>query len=120
MFRRHVQRVEAVPLVLHLGALDDCEPHTGEDVFELSPDDGQGMAMTESDRAARERDVDGARGRRECRSLLEPLRPARLELFLQSVRELTELLLFCGSGCREPLHPFREDAVFSAEIAIAY
>src|SRR2546429_2533412 len=50
MLGGHVQRVEAVPLVLRFGPLDRREPHACEDLFQLIADDGQRMAMAEQDR----------------------------------------------------------------------
>ena len=48
MLGRHVQRVEAVPLVLDLGPFDDREAHAREDLFHLlahdASADGDGRA----------------------------------------------------------------------------
>ena len=47
MLGRHVQRVEAVPLVLDLGTFDDREAHAREDVFHAIAHDGERMAVAE-------------------------------------------------------------------------
>ena len=64
MLGRHVQRVEAVPLVLDLGTFDDREAHAREDVFHAIAHDGQRMPVAERRAAARQRDVDGVGGGR--------------------------------------------------------
>src|SRR5207253_57552 len=76
MFGRHVQRVEAVPLVLDFRTFDDGEAHAREDLFEPIADDGEWMAMPERRQAPGERDVDRA-GRSGGRGgVLSVLRPA--------------------------------------------
>src|SRR5262245_54861338 len=62
MLRGHVQRVEAVPLVLGLGAFDDGKSHAREDLLELVADDGERMTVPEARRASGQRDVDGSGG----------------------------------------------------------
>ena len=47
MLGRHVQRVEAVPLVFDLRTFDDGEAHAREDGFHAIAHDGQRMAMAE-------------------------------------------------------------------------
>ena len=72
MLGRHVQRVEAVPLVLDLGPFDDREPHAREDLFDPVADDGERMAVAEQRRAAGQRHVDARRrGARVARRLFE-------------------------------------------------
>ena len=91
MLRRHVQRVEAVPLVLDLGAFDDREPHAREDLFHAVAHDGQRMAMAEARHAAGQRDVDAA-GRRGVLRRLFVGRPARFDRLLQLVGVAADVL----------------------------
>ena len=70
MLGRHVERVEAVPLVFDLGAVDDGEAHPREDGLHALAHDGQRVAVSERGLASRQRDVHGAgRPRAGARSL---------------------------------------------------
>jgi hypothetical protein len=57
---RHVQRVEAVPLVLDLRPLDDGEAHAREDLLHPVAHDGQRMPVAEPRPASWKRHVDAA------------------------------------------------------------
>ena len=94
MLGRHVQRVEAVPLVFDLRTFDDGETHAREDGFHAFADERERMAMAERGRAARQRDVDRAgwtcaRARRDS----SERRPARFDRLLQFVGEAADLAL---------------------------
>ena len=69
MLGRHVQRVEAVPLVFDLRAFDDREAHAREDVFHAVAHERQRMAMAERAAGAGQRDVDGCAPRPRARPL---------------------------------------------------
>ena len=97
MLRRHVQRVEAVPLVLDLGPFDDREPHAREDLFHAVAHDGQRMAVAEARRAAGQRDVDAAGRRGVLRRLFVGL-PARLDGLLQLVGVAGRCSFFWSGG----------------------
>ena len=118
VLRRHVQRVEAVPLVLGFRPLDGGEAHAREDLLELVAHDGQRMAMAEARHPPRQRHVDGAGGRGVLRRLLVGL-PARFDGDFQGVGVLADVLLLIGRRAANQLHPRRDDAVLASEIAVA-
>ena len=121
MLGRHVQRVEAVPLVLDLGAFDDGEAHAREDLFHPLAHDGQRMAVAERGGAAGQRDVDGAGRARGCarpRSLI--VGPARLDRLLQLVGVAADAPSSGRAGrCAISCIQDGDDAVLAAEIAVA-
>src|SRR3989442_2665887 len=119
VFRRHVQCVEAVPLVFGFRTFDNGESHAREDLFELVADDGQRMTVTEERHAAGQRDVDRARRDVEELRALLMLRPARFDRLLQLVRIPADVFFLIGRRAGNQLHPRRDDAVLATEIAIA-
>ena len=80
MLGRHVQRVEAVPLVFDLRAFDDGEAHAREDRL---PSDRErwssGWRWPSARHAAGQRDVDGAGRPRERAGALDVVGPARFD-----------------------------------------
>ena len=118
MLGRHVQRVEAVPVVFGLGALDHGEAHAREDGFELVANDGQGVPVAEQRDAAGQGDVDAAGRRRGLRGF-GVLGPACVDRLLQLVGVPPDVFLLIGGRSANQLHPRGDDAVLAAEIAVA-
>ena len=104
MLGRHVQRVEAVPVVFRFRTFDDGEPHAREDRFELIADDGQRVAMADGGHAAGQRDVDGVFRRLVARVFLVRL-PARFDRLLQLVRVASDVFLLIRRRAADQLHP---------------
>ena len=119
MLGRHVQRVEAVPLVLDFRSFDDGKTHAREDLFHAIADDGERVAMPEQRRAAWERDVNRVAGRRVRARRCDVRGPARLDRLLQIVGEAADGFLLVRRRARDLLHPRRDDAVLAAEKPIA-
>src|SRR6476659_207613 len=119
MFGRHVQCVEAMPVVLGLRTLDDGESHAREDRLELVADDGERMPMAERRHAPRKRDVDRSRGPGGGFGALRVGLPARLNRLLQLVRIAADVLLLVGGRRANRLHPGGDDAVLPSEVAVA-
>ena len=112
MLRRHVQCVEAVPLVLDLGPFDNSEAHPREDLFQTIADRGERMAAAQPRSPSRQRDVDRAGGHAiASRGLV--LRPPRFDRLFQLVRPAANLLLLVGRRRPTHLHPRRDDAVLA-------
>ena len=88
MLRRHVERFEVVVVVLELGPFDDEEPEAREDRLDALAQQRQRVAVADARRAARQRDVDGAAGGRDCGGGLERSRRARFDVGLELVGEL--------------------------------
>ncbi len=120
MLGRHVQRVEAVPLVFDLRTFDRREAHTREDLLHAVANERQRMAVTEGRFAAGQGDVDGVSRLRGCLARFKVGGPAFLELLLQGIGELAELALVRGRRRREAFHPLGEHAAFSSEVAVAH
>ena len=66
MLGRHVERIEAVPLVLDLGPFDDGEPHAREDGFHALAHECQRMPVAEARHRPGQRDVDTRRRGARC------------------------------------------------------
>ena len=114
MFRRHVEGIEAVPVVLDLGALDGREPHAAEDGFEVVAHDRQRMAVPQPQRTSRQGHVDRARRPRLRRGGGLVLGPARLDRLLQFVGQPADLAFAFRRGAGDRLHPRRRRRCFSA------
>ncbi len=119
MLCRHVQRVEAVPLVLDFRAFDDGEAHAREDGFHAVANDGERMAMAERGAAAGQRDVESVGG------APGPLRrgtlfgETRFDLDLERVRQPAERRAVFRRGGRDRLHQRGDDTALACEIAVA-
>ena len=119
MIFRHVERVEAVPLVFDLGAVDDGEAHPRVDGLHALTHDGQRMPVTERRLAPGQRDVHGAGRARVGGARLEVGGPAALDGLLQVVGVAPDGLLLVGRCAGDLLHPRRDDAVLAAEVFVA-
>ena len=120
MIARHVQRVEAVPLVLEFRAFDKREAHAREDRLHPIAHDGQRMVVAERRDTARQRDVNSVGGAGPLVGAFGPRDPAGLDGLLQLVRVPADVPLVGGRGARDRLHPRGDDAVFPAEIPVAH
>jgi hypothetical protein len=119
MFGRHVQRVEAMPVVFGLGTFDDGEPHAREDRLELVAHDGERMPMSERRHAPRQRDVDGSRRPGSGFGALRVGLPARFNRLFQLVRVAPDVLLLVGGRRANRLHPGGDHAVLASQVAVA-
>ena len=119
MLGRHIQGVEAVPLVFSFRAVHDREAHASEDRFHAVADNRQRMAMAERRRPPRQRHVDRARGPlgRYRHGLMRG--PARLDRLLQFIGEPPDVFFQFGWRAADLLHPGRDDAVLATEVLVA-
>jgi hypothetical protein len=120
MLGRHVQRIEAVPLVLDLRPLDDRDSHAGEDAFHTIAHQRQRMTVTEWWSSPGQGDVHGAHSSRSVALLGLRLirRPARFDALLELVGPTADGSLVVGRGAGNELHPPGHDAVLSPEIPV--
>src|SRR5262245_8841823 len=119
MLGRHVQRVEAVPLVFGFGSYDDREAHAREDLFELVAYHRQRMTMAEPRHAAGECDVDAAGRALDELAARLMLRPACFDSLLELVGVAPDALLLAGGRAGNQLHPGGDDAVLAAQVSVA-
>ena len=124
VLRRHVERLEAVVVVLHLGPVVHQVAHAEEDVLDLLAHDRERMAAALRGQAARQGHVDALAGEAQrARGALERRRlrlEARLQLALQRVQLLAGgLLLAPATACRSELMQLGEGARLAPEEAVA-
>ncbi len=114
--RREVQGLEHVPVVLDLGAFRDVIAEFAEDVHDLLPDDGDGVAGTQFERVAGHRQV---LLRREIhgggRGLLLQLVDLRGDALLELVELLPILPLHLRGDAPELLHQRGDGALLAEE-----
>ncbi len=123
MFGRHVQRVEAVPLVFDFRPFDDGESHAREDGFHAIAHERQRMATTEPRLATRQGDVEArslercALGRRA--NGFGRLFDALLDVGFETIGAGAALATLFRRDRPEVLQKPRDQSVFAPEVAIA-
>src|SRR3989441_730638 len=96
----HVQPFEIELVGLYLGAVDDLEPHTKEDVLDLLQRAGEDMLPAEGYPPARQGDVDGFCGQASPRRRPLQVRSTPGNRSLEAVPELVQLAAGRRTLCR--------------------
>ena len=114
----HVERFEVVVVVLRLGSLQNLEPETSEDLFDLFPKDRERMAMAHGGRTARQRDIDRA-GRRARGGKLRATRRDRPgDLVLEGVGITAEGRPLVSGRRSDGLEQRGDRTALAAEVAV--
>src|SRR5262245_42935247 len=123
MLGRHVERVEAMPLVLDFRAFDDGEAHAGKDRFHAIAYERQRMAAAERGLTAGQRHVEaGALERRAFGRFaagFSGLVDLLLDVGLESIGAGAPLTTFLRRNRPEVLQQACDQSVFASQITIA-